>query len=160
MRRFHIHVRRHHPAILVGARAEFKRFHTTSCRQRGVRGQASAIVIPVAMSLRAPLAVPVEIRTDGKSSDLRRVFRLARNVGEDGLRLARPVPFDIGRPVAVAFTLPDFPTPIVLRAVLALTEDDGEGEGGGRELTFLSAPSEDRQSINRYVADRLGLPPL
>jgi hypothetical protein len=112
------------------------------------------------MSLRAPLAVPVEVRTDGNSAEVRRVFRLARSVGEDGVRLARPVPFDIGRPVAIAFTLPDAPTAIVLRAELALSDDDGEGESGGCELTFLSAPGEVRQSIHRYIADRLGLPPL
>ncbi len=114
----------------------------------------------VPMSLRAPLAVPVEVRTDSSSGELRRVFRLARNVGEDGLRLARPVPFDIGRPVAIAFTLPDSPGPIVLRAELALTEDDGEGELGGRELAFVSTPAEARQSIQSYVVERLGLPPV
>jgi hypothetical protein len=124
----------------------------------GVCWRTSAIVAG-SMSLRAPLAVPVEVRTDGASSDLRRVFRLARNVGEDGIRLMRPVPFDIGRPVAIAFTLPDSAAPIVVRAELALTDDDGEGEGGGRELTFLTVPAEDRQTIHRYVADRLGLPP-
>ena len=36
------------------------------------------------VSLRAPIAVPVEIR-----APQRRVFRLAANVGEDGIRLAR-----------------------------------------------------------------------
>lgn len=84
---------------------------------------------------------------------------MSRNVGEDGIRLVRPVPFDIGRPVAIAFTLPDSSAPIVLRAELALTDDDGEGEQGGRALVFLSAPGEARQGILRYVAERLGLPP-
>ena len=46
------------------------------------------------MSLRAPIAVTVEVRAAG-----RRVFRLAENLGEDGIALERPAPFEIGRPV-------------------------------------------------------------
>ena len=43
------------------------------------------------MSLRAPIAVPVEIRAPA-----RRVFRLAATVGEDGLRLGRGASFEPG----------------------------------------------------------------
>jgi len=111
------------------------------------------------MSLRAPLAVPVEVRSQEGAGEVRRAFRLSANVGEDGLRLMRPAPFDIGRPVAVAFTLPDA-EPVVLRAEVALADEDGEGENGGRELTFLGAPLEVRQTIHRYLIERLGLPPL
>src|SRR3954464_8579887 len=110
-------------------------------------------------SLRAPIAVSVEIRTAGEPD--RRVFRLAAAVGEDGLRLERPAPFDIGRPVEVRFLLPDDGAgALSLRAQLALADDDGEGEHRGREVTFIEAPAEARFRLHRYIADRLGLPPL
>jgi len=111
------------------------------------------------MSLRAPVAIPVEVRSQEGAGEVRRAFRLSANVGEDGVRLVRPAPFDIGRPVAISFALPDA-EPIVLRAEVALADGDGEGEQGGRELIFLGAPAEVRQTLHRYVIDRLGLPPL
>ncbi len=111
------------------------------------------------MSLRAPLAVPVEIRSLEGAGEVRRAFRLSASVGEGGVRLVRPAPFDIGRPVAIAFALPDAQA-VTLRAEVMLADDDGEGEHGGRELTFLEAPAEVRQAIHRYVVERLGLPAL
>jgi hypothetical protein len=111
-------------------------------------------------SLRAPLAVPVEIRADA-----RRVFRLAASVGEDGVRLVRPAPFEIGRPVAVRFALPTAtPDPggsLTLDAELlhADVDDERAHEGdGGRELTFLRPPAEAREAIRAYVRARLSLP--
>jgi hypothetical protein len=110
-------------------------------------------------SLRAPVSVPVEIRTAGEPD--RRVFRLAAAVGEDGLRLELPAPFDVGRPIEVRFSLPDDDAgALALRAELALAGDDGEGEHGGREVTFIDAPADARFRLHRYIADRLGLPPL
>jgi hypothetical protein len=110
-------------------------------------------------SLRAPIAVSIEIRTAGEPD--RRVFRLAAAIGEDGLRLERPAPFDIGRPVEARFLLPDDTDgTLTLRAALALADEDGEGEHGGRELIFIEAPADARFRLHRYVADRLGLPPL
>ena len=53
------------------------------------------------MSLRAPLAVVVEIHADE-----RRWFRLSRNIGSDGIGLDRPVPIEIGRPLQLWITLP------------------------------------------------------
>jgi hypothetical protein len=102
--------------------------------------------------LRAPIAVTVEVRGTG-----RRAFRLARSLGEDGLRLERAAPFEIGRPVEVAFTLPDQSETLTLRAEVMLSEDDDE-ESGGRELGFLSPPASARALVHRYVAQRLGLP--
>ena len=102
------------------------------------------------------MAVAVEVRVTGDSE--RRAFRLASAVGEDGIRLERPAPFEVGRPVDVRFLLPDAPTALVLRAEITLAHEDGEGEHGGRELAFLSAPLEARQEIHRYVARRIGLP--
>lgn len=111
------------------------------------------------MSLRAPLAVPVEVRSQEGTGEVRRVFRLSASVGEDGVRLVRPVPFDVGRPVAISFALPDAEG-VALRAEVALADGDGEGERGGRELTFMGAPADVRQTLHRYVSERLGLPPL
>jgi hypothetical protein len=98
--------------------------------------------------LRAPIAVPVEIR-----APTRRVFRLAAAVGEDGLRLARSASFEPGRPVDLRFALPD-------GGVLALTAMVGEGDGPDDDLLFVDPPSEARAAIGRYVQERLGLPGL
>jgi PilZ domain len=112
-------------------------------------------------SLRAPVAVPVEIRVDARA-DARRVFRLAASVGEDGVRLVRPAPFEIGRPVAVRFLLPTpGATPLALDAELlhADLDDERAHEGeGGRELTFLHPSAEAREAIRAYVQARLSLP--
>jgi hypothetical protein len=105
------------------------------------------------LSLRAPIAVPVEIRAPA-----RRVFRLASNVGEDGVRLARPAPFEPGRPVDVRLALPGGEAPLALRAEVGAP--DGDGEGGSEEavdLIFLAPPQDARQALRRYVLDRLGL---
>ena len=98
------------------------------------------------MSLRAPIAVPVEIRAPA-----RRVFRLAANVGEDGIRLARGASFEPGRPVDVRFALPDGAA-LELRAVI----DEGDVEDD--EVTFVDPPSDARAVIRGYVQARLGLP--
>jgi hypothetical protein len=113
------------------------------------------------MSLRAPVAVPVEIRSDGAGG--RRVFRLAASVGEDGVRLVRPAPFEIGRPVEVAFTLPRGVESTSLRldaeVLHADTTDETTNEGaGGRELTFIEPPGDARLAIRDYVRERLSLP--
>jgi hypothetical protein len=117
-------------------------------------------------SLRAPLAVPVEIRVDARA-DARRVFRLSASVGEDGVRLVRPAPFEIGRPVTVRFVLPmssstsERSAPLTLDAELlhADVDDERTHEGdGGRELTFQHPASEAREEIRAYVRARLSLP--
>ena len=109
-------------------------------------------------ALEAPAAVAVEIRISGESAQ--RVFRLSAAVDEEGLRLERAAPFEIGRPVDVRLLLPDDPEVLDLRAEVALGDGDGEGEHGGRRLTFVAAPAEARHRIHRYVAERLGLPSL
>lgn len=111
------------------------------------------------MSLRAPIAVTVEVRAPG-----RRVFRLAENLGEDGIALERLAPFEIGRPVEVAFWLPDDPDPLCLPARLEIRDgdedDDHENTAGGRALTFLAVGEDDRRRLQRYVQERLDLPDL
>ena len=103
------------------------------------------------MSLRAPIAVPVEIRAPA-----RRVFRLAATIGEDGVRLHRSTSFEPGRPVEVRFALPDgagsgVPLALALRAVIApgRAEDDA--------LEFIDPPADSRTALRRYVHERLGL---
>jgi PilZ domain len=113
------------------------------------------------VSLRAPIAVTVEVRAAG-----RRVFRLAANIGEDGLALERLAPFEIGRPVEIWFAMPDGADRLHLDARVERgdsedsedSEDEGrEGTEGGHELTFLALGEDDRRILRRYVADRLGL---
>jgi hypothetical protein len=111
--------------------------------------------------LRAPIAVTVEVRAAG-----RRVFRLAANVGEDGIALERPAPFEIGRPVEIAFAMPDDGEGLRLAARVEpgagddADGDDRPGREGGRELAFLSLGPDDRERLRGYVADRLGLPEM
>ena len=99
------------------------------------------------VSLRAPIAVPVEIR-----APKRRVFRLTAAVGEDGLRLAGSAPFEPGRPVDVRFDLLDGEGALALRAIVE------EGEAGADRLAFVDPPADARELIRRYVHGRLGLP--
>jgi hypothetical protein len=111
-------------------------------------------------ALRAPMAVPVEIRAElgtRSSKQVVRVVRLARAVGEDGVRLERAAPIEVGRPVHVAFALPGSDEPIVANARIAAAAEDRD-DSAGRELAFGELPSEARARIGRYVAERLGLP--
>jgi len=102
------------------------------------------------LSLRAPIAVPVEIRAPSG-----RVFRLAWNAGEDGVRLERPAPFEPGRTVDVRLALPDEGGALELRARL-LADDEERAV----EVAFLDPPEVARQALRRYVQRRLGLPEL
>jgi hypothetical protein len=111
------------------------------------------------VSLRAPMAVPVEIRAHAH-----RVFRLAWNVGEDGLRLAGELPFEPGRPVEARFQLPGGQR-LALRARIAREDRrDGDGEGDSdeanrpHELTFLDPSAEARLALRQYIQERLELP--
>jgi hypothetical protein len=108
------------------------------------------------MSLRAPVAVAVEVRADA-----RRVFRLAASVGEDGVRLVRAAPFELGRPVELRLALPAGEAVLELSAEVRHADADDErlNEGaGGRELAFLHPSTEAREAIRGYVRARLGLP--
>ena len=108
------------------------------------------------MSLRAPIAVPVEIRLDARAG-APRVFRLAWNVGEDGVRLRAGLPFESGRLVEARFRLPGG-EPLALRAEVTAGGVDREAADENGELTFLEPPSEARDALGRYVLERLELP--
>jgi hypothetical protein len=109
------------------------------------------------VSLRAPIAVPVQISLD-LGLDARRVFRLGWNVGEDGIRLAGRLPFETGRQVAVRFGLPGGEG-LTLRAHIAAggVDDDEDAEAQG-ELLFVDPPTDARVALHRYVRERLELP--
>ena len=117
------------------------------------------------MSLRAPIAVPVEIRADARA-DARRAFRLAWNIGEDGVRLCGDLPFELGRLVEARLLLPGG-EPLALRAHVTAGNCDREprdrnadpsgGDDAG-ELSFVDPPSDARAALRRYVIERLELP--
>jgi hypothetical protein len=106
----------------------------------------------VSFGLLAPAAVPIELR-----AARRRVFRLSQDVGEEGIRLQAPAPFEVGEPVELRLRLPDSDQPLTLRAEVELEGDDRE-ERGGRGLRFIEPPQEARRALASYVAQRLGLP--
>jgi hypothetical protein len=97
------------------------------------------------LSLRAPIAVPVEIRAPAG-----RLYRLAWNVGEDGLRLEKDSALEPGRDVDVAFALPG-------GEALALRGEIGAGARENDEITFVDPPQDARIALRRYVHQRLGL---
>jgi hypothetical protein len=112
------------------------------------------------VSLRAPIAVPIEIRADARA-DARRAFRLAWNIGEDGVRLCGGLPFELGRLVEARFFLPGGAA-LALRARVAAGNSDRErgdedGDDAG-ELSFVDPPSDARNALRSYVMKRLDLP--
>ena len=112
------------------------------------------------MSLRAPIAVPVEIRADA-----RRAFRLTWNIGEDGVRFCGDLPFELGRLVEARLWLPGGEA-LALRAHVTAGSCDREPRDGGAdpadddagELSFVDPPSDARVALRRYVIERLELP--
>jgi hypothetical protein len=111
----------------------------------------------MSLGLAAPAAIAVEV-----SAPERRLFRLSTQVGEGGIDLARPVPFEIGRPVRVRFRLPGDATLFDFAAEVAATGSAAErdGESGGAALRFLDPPFSAQVAIMEYVTGRLGLPGL
>lgn len=109
-------------------------------------------------ALRAPMAVAVEVSVTA-GADTRRAFRLSASVGEDGVRLGRAAPFEVGRPVDVRFALPAGEVLALRAQVLPVGDDGDELEGaGGRELSFIEPSSDARAAIRDYVRARLSLP--
>jgi hypothetical protein len=116
------------------------------------------------VSLRAPIAVPVELRVDARA-DARRAFRLAWNIGEDGLRLCGDLPFESGRLVEARFQLPGGEALALRARIIAGGSDRERGDQNGDpsdaeagELDFLDPPSDARNVLRRYVIARLELP--
>ena len=108
------------------------------------------------MSLRAPIAVPVEIRLDARAGAAR-IFRLAWNVGEDGLRLGAGLPFESGRLVEARFRLPGGEG-FALAARVTRGGADREDADEPGDLAFVEPPGDARAALGRYVIERLELP--
>jgi hypothetical protein len=108
------------------------------------------------VSLRAPIAVPVEIRLDARAGTAR-VFRLAWNVGEDGLRLVGGLPFESQRLVEARFHLPGGEGLALAARVTAGGPDREDADEPG-ELAFIEPSSDARATLGRYVLERLELP--
>ena len=110
------------------------------------------------MQVPAPIAVTLEIRPLDLGAGAPRVFRLSRAIGADAVLLVRPLPFEPGRRVSVAFPLPGEPGPITaVGRVLGVAPVDprshGEqSEARAIELTALSPP--DRVRLQAYVESR------
>jgi hypothetical protein len=100
---------------------------------------------------RAALRVPVELTAGG------RWFRLADEVGEEGLGLLVGAPDALAGTVAVAFCLPEDPRPIRAHARLEqVVVGSGEGERAERRrVRFLDLSDEDRARIGSYLDERL-----
>jgi hypothetical protein len=112
------------------------------------------------VSLRAPIAVPVELRVEARA-DARRAFRLAWNIGEDGLRLCGDLPFESGRIVEARFRLPGGEGLALRARIIAGGSDRERGDQNddqAGELGFLEPPSDARNALRRYVIERLELP--
>jgi hypothetical protein len=107
------------------------------------------------MSLHAPLRVPVELLAGA------RYFRLAHEVGEDGLLFGAAVPDVIEGPVQVRFHLPGDPQPIRCRARPGevVVGEGHEERAERRAVRFLDLDEEGRARIETYVQGRLGLLP-
>jgi hypothetical protein len=110
----------------------------------------------VGFGLQAPAAVPVELR-----ASRRQIYRLSRDIGEEGVLLERPAPFELGERIEIRLPVPDTPEPLTLRATVEAVDDEDERGGrGGRGLRFIEPAHEARRVLRGYVAERLGLPPL
>jgi hypothetical protein len=110
----------------------------------------------VGFGLQAPAAVPVELR-----ASRRRVFRLSRAVGEEGVCLERTAPFELGERLELSLVLPEGEAPLTVRATVeALDDEEEQQERGGRGLRFIDPPQDVRRVLRDYVAQRLGLPTL
>jgi hypothetical protein len=107
----------------------------------------------VGLGLQAPAAVPVEVR-----ASRRRVFRLSLAIGEEGVRLERPAPFELGERVELRLAVPDGEQLTLRATVEAVDDEDERSDKGGRALRFIEPPHEARRTLHGYVARRLGLP--
>jgi hypothetical protein len=106
----------------------------------------------------APLRVTVEIRALDVGPRLDRVWRLSRDVSEDGVRLWRDLPWEAERPVAVSFRLPAIePAFACSGQIVAVAPEREEIEGERarpRAVRFTNVPAEARQRLDRYLEER------
>jgi hypothetical protein len=91
--------------------------------------------------LTAPLRIPVELTASDQ-----RWFRLAIEVGEEGLGLSTPAPEELDGAIDVRFHLPGDARPILCHARV---DHD--------RVRFLDLEATDRTRVTDYLQERLGL---
>jgi hypothetical protein len=105
--------------------------------------------------LPAPLSVTVQVRALDTGPRLERVWRQTAAIGEAGLLLVRPLPFEPGRPVRVDLVLPGS---LLLTATGLVTEvrpDTDDADALPRAITFTALDDATRRTIAAYVEDGL-----
>src|SRR5437588_10728972 len=108
------------------------------------------------MSLRAPLRVPVELKRPPKDG---RWFRLAGDVGVDGLSLSQAVPDEVEGPLEIRFHLPGAAPAVTCHGEVT-EEIVGEGENERAErraVRFLDLDENGAAAIQAYLQERLGI---
>ena len=104
------------------------------------------------MSLRAPLRVPVELKRSN------RWFRLARDVGTDGLSLSSAVPDEVEGPMQIRFHLPASAEVTCHGEVIEEIVGEGDSERAERRaVRFLDLDENSAARIQAYVTERLGI---
>jgi hypothetical protein len=104
------------------------------------------------MSLRAPLRVPVELKRSN------RWFRLAREVGVDGLSLSSAVPDEVEGPLQIRFHLPGAAEVACHGEVIEEIVGEGDAETAERRaVRFLDLDENSAARIQAYVTERLGI---
>ena len=108
----------------------------------------------MSLGLTAPCALPVEARASSG-----RAYRLALQVGAEGVAFDTPLPFEPGTPVELVFALPDGTGPVVVngRAELLGEDAEGDGEHGCMSVACPQASLQAKRLLDAYVRERLGL---
>lgn len=88
-----------------------------------------------------------------------RVYRVALQIGAEGVTFGSPLPFEPGTPLMLRLALPDGSGPFEFpaRAELLGEAAEREGEAGCMAATFADAPSAVKTPLWQYVRTRLGL---
>jgi hypothetical protein len=104
------------------------------------------------MSLRAPLRVPVELKRSN------RWFRLAREVGLDGMSLSTALPDEVEGPHSIRFHLPGSTEVTCNGEVIEEIVGEGDSEHAERRaVRFLDLDENSAARIQAYVTERLGI---
>jgi hypothetical protein len=123
---------------------------------------APTVNLPASVQLPAPLVVAVEIRRLDAGARTERVWRTSSAIGEPGLRLRHPVPYEIGRPVAISLRFPEDDGSFVAQGKLAGERPAAKkGEDDSPRATLVAFTSLDagaRERLLRYLEERMSTP--
>jgi hypothetical protein len=107
----------------------------------------------------APAAVPVEIRVLDVGDRTERVFRLTYALGEEGLLLTKPLPWEARRPVQLVWRLPGEDAQIDCTGLIQEVRPEREDEDATpRAVAFVGLGEAERTRIRQYVQERMLLP--